>query len=158
MLNQQMKPIDEINNVVTHAPWLANFINIYQMLSTDNLYLLADIYHQDIVFIDPMHQLTGLEHLQHHFNNLYQQLSYCEFKIENVIEQNNEAAVYWQMSYQHPRLNAGKIVNVQGSSHIKGLNDKVIYHRDYLDLGAMLYEQLPLLRRIISWLKNRATA
>lgn len=158
MLNQQMKPIDEINNVVTHAPWLANFINIYQKLSTDNLYLLADIYHQDIVFIDPMHQLTGLEHLQHYFNNLYQQLSYCEFKIENVIEQNNEAAVYWQMSYQHPRLNAGKIVNVQGSSHIKGLNDKVIYHRDYLDLGAMLYEQLPLLGRIISWLKNRATA
>ena len=105
-----------------------------------------------------MHQLTGLEHLQHYFNNLYQQLSYCEFKIENVIEQNNEAAVYWQMSYQHPRLNAGKIVNVQGSSHIKGLNDKVIYHRDYLDLGAMLYEQLPLLGRIISWLKNRATA
>lgn len=158
MLNQQMKPIDEINNVAKHAPWLANFINVYQKLSTDNLHLLADIYHQDIVFIDPMHQLTGLEHLQYYFNNLYQQLSYCEFKIENVIEQNNEAAVYWQMSYQHPRLNAGKIVNVQGSSHIKGLNDKVIYHRDYLDLGAMLYEQLPLLGRIISWLKNRATA
>jgi hypothetical protein len=45
---------------------------------------------------------------------------------------------------------------VQGSSHLKGVGDKVVYHRDYLDLGAMLYEQLPLLGRVIRSLKNRA--
>lgn len=158
MLNQQLKPIEELNTTTEHAFWLDNFINIYQKLSTDNLHLLADIYHQDVIFIDPMHQLTGFDNLQDYFGKLYQQLSSCNFIIEHVIEQNNEATVYWQMSYQHPRLNAGKVVHVQGSSHLKGLEDKVIYHRDYLDLGAMLYEQIPLLGRIISWLKNRATA
>ena len=74
-----------------------------------------------------------------------------------MIAEENEAAIYWNMSYQHPRLNGGKIVNVQGSSHLKGCDDKVIFHRDYIDLGAMLYEQVPLLGRIIRFLKRRAT-
>ena len=138
------------------ALWLAKFIETYQKLSTDNLQLLADVYHQDIVFIDPMHRLTGFEQLKDYFNQLYKKLSYCDFKIEHVIAHDSEAAIYWQMSYQHPRLNSGKIVIVQGSSHLKGVGDKVVYHRDYLDLGAMLYEQLPLLGRVIRTLKNRA--
>ena len=157
-MSKQNNPIENVDNASEHALWLANFINIYQKLATDNLHLLADIYHQDIVFTDPMHQLTGLDNLRHYFDKLYQQLSYCEFKIEQVIAQGDEAAVYWKMSYQHPRLNGGNVVYVQGCSHIKGVDDKVIFHRDYLDLGAMLYEQIPLLGRIISWLKNRTLA
>jgi hypothetical protein len=60
------------------------------------------------------------------------------------------------MSYQHVKLNKGKVVTIVGTSHIKGENDKVIYHRDYLDLGAMLYEQLPVLGKFILWIKKQA--
>ena len=158
MSKQVTNSMEQTSKPNEHAAWLANFIEIYQQLSTDNLYLLGDIYHQDIIFIDPMHQLSGFDHLRDYFSKLYQQLSYCEFKIDQVIAQDSEAAVYWTMSYQHPRLNAGNVVHVQGSSHIKGCADKVIYHRDYLDLGAMLYEQLPLFGRIVSWFKHRASA
>ncbi len=158
MSTQVTNSTDEVLESSEHAAWLINFIEIYQQLSTDNLHLLGDIYHQDIIFIDPMHQLAGFEHLRDYFSKLFQQLSYCEFKIEQVIAQGSEAAIYWQMSYQHPRLNSGEVVFVQGSSHIRGEGDKVIFHRDYLDLGAMLYEQLPLFGRIISWFKHRASA
>ncbi|MBA6390987.1 nuclear transport factor 2 family protein [Colwellia sp. BRX10-3] len=156
MLNQNVTQVDELKSQPRDALWLVKFIDTYQKLSTDNLQLLADVYHQDIIFIDPMHQLAGFEQLKNYFNKLYQKLSYCEFKIEQVIAQDSEAAIYWQMSFQHPRLNSGEIVTVQGSSHLKGDGDKVIYHRDYLDLGAMLYEQLPFFGRVIRWLKNRA--
>ena len=156
MSNPNVTPVAELSDPAQHAQWLVNFMTIYQKLSTDNLHLLADIYHQDIVFIDPMHQLVGFEQLKNYFNGLYQRLSHCEFKIEQVISQGSEAAIYWQMNYQHPHLNSGEMVSVQGSSHIKGAGDKVIYHRDYVDLGAMLYEQLPILGRVIHWLKIRA--
>ncbi len=33
--------------------------------------------------------------------------------------------------------------------------DKVYRHRDYFDAGAMLYEHLPVLGRVVSWLKRR---
>ncbi|GHE81380.1 nuclear transport factor 2 family protein [Thalassotalea profundi] len=136
--------------------WLKDFIDVYQTLSTKNLGLLETIYHKEVTFIDPIHQIEGLDNLHRYFQHLYENLSSCDFVIEHVISQEKEAAIYWQMSYQHPKLNKGKIVEVQGSSHIKSQEDKIIYHRDYLDLGAMLYEQLPVFGQLTKWIKTRA--
>ena len=145
------------NNLPSHFPlWLTNFVSVYQTLSTTNLDLLSTIYHPNVTFIDPIHQVEGFDELFHYFKNLYENLSFCEFVIDNVIAQENEAAIYWTMSYQHNKLNKGELVTVLGTSHIKGEQGKVIYHRDYLDLGAMLYEQLPLFGKLTKWIKNKA--
>lgn len=147
------------NNDDTNAlkpQWLVNFTDNYSQLSTDNLVLLENIYHKDITFIDPLHKVQGFENLKDYFYGLYENLTSCSFIIEHIFEKDNEAAVYWKMSYQHPKLNSGKMITVQGHSHIKGEHEKVIYHRDYLDAGAMLYEQLPVIGRIIQWIKAKA--
>jgi hypothetical protein len=136
--------------------WLSNFVKIYQTLSTDNLELLATIYHREVTFIDPIHELKGFDNLFQYFQDLYENLVSCDFVISNVIAREDQAAIYWTMSYQHPKLNKGNVINVTGSSHIKGHEDKVIYHRDYLDLGSMLYEQLPVLGKLIKLIKNKA--
>ena len=136
--------------------WLNNFVNVYQTLSTDNLDLLSKIYHRDVIFIDPIHELKGFDNLFEYFQNLYQNLSTCDFVITNIIAEKDQAAIYWTMSYQHPKLNKGKLITVIGHSHIKGYEDKVIYHRDYLDLGVMLYEQLPVLGKLIKLIKQKA--
>lgn len=137
-------------------PWLNNFVSVYQTLSINNLDLLDTIYHADIIFIDPLHKVEGIDDLHTYFESLYQNLLMCEFVIDNVIYAGDEAAIYWTMTYQHQKLNKGKIVKVCGSSHIKGQEDKVTYHRDYLDLGAMLYEQLPLFGKLTKWIKAKA--
>lgn len=139
-----------------HPPWLVSFIDIYQILSTDNLSLLSKIYHEDVIFIDPMHQIEGFDNLSQYFKNLYENLSSCTFVIEDVLLDNDQASLYWSMCYQHAKLNHGNPVTVLGSSHIKGSGDKVIYHRDYLDLGAMLYEQLPVFGKLTKWFKKQA--
>jgi hypothetical protein len=59
------------------------------------------------------------------------------------------------MSYQHPKLNSGKLIAVQGASRLEFKQGKVISHRDYFDGGALLYEHIPLLNRVIFFLKNR---
>ena len=145
------------NDTLEEKPeWLVNFTDNYSKLSIDNLELLENIYHKDITFIDPLHKVQGFENLQKYFYGLYESLTSCYFTIEHIFQKNDEAAIYWEMSYQHPKLNAGKAVIVKGHSHIKGENEKVIYHRDYLDAGAMLYEQLPVIGKIIQWIKARA--
>lgn len=147
------------NQLPSHSPsWLTNFVSVYQTLSTTNLDLLASIYHPNVTFIDPMHQVEGYEELYQYFKSLYENLSCCEFVIDNVIAQENEAAIYWTMTYQHSKLNKGEVVTVLGTSHIKGEQNKVIYHRDYLDLGAMLYEQLPFFGKLIKWIKTKAAS
>jgi len=136
--------------------WLNEFTSVYQKLNTDNLALLNSIYHQEIIFIDPIHEITGLDELQQYFQGLYQNLESCQFIISEVISQPNQAAIYWKMTYQHPKLNKGSEVSVFGSSHLKAKEGKVIYHRDFLDLGSMLYEQLPVLGKVIRLIKSKA--
>jgi limonene-1,2-epoxide hydrolase len=142
---------------IQHSDWLNEFVSVYQHLSTDNLGLIDSIYDPEIHFVDPMHELHGRTQLLNYFEGLYKNLNYCRFVIDNVIQQADEAAIYWEMTYQHRTLNKGKMVTVRGSSHLKAENGKIIYHRDYLDLGAMLYEQLPLIGQFISWIKNKAS-
>ena len=138
------------------SQWLVDFMSVYQRLSTDNLDLLASIYHPNIAFIDPIHKLNGFDQLTIYFAGLYENLTSCDFVIEHHIQQGSEASLFWKMTYQHPKLNKGKDVVVYGTSHIKSEDGKVIYHRDFLDLGAMLYEQLPVLGKIIKLIKEKA--
>jgi ketosteroid isomerase-like protein len=141
---------------VDSPDWLNNFISIYQQLSINNLELLSNIYHQDVTFVDPIHKVEGFDNLYDYFKRLYLNLASCDFVIEDVIEQGTYAAIYWKMTYTHKKLNQGKPVTVFGHSHLKARDDKVIYHRDYLDLGVMIYEQLPLIGRVIRWIKSQA--
>lgn len=139
-------------------PWLDNFVKVYQSLSTDNLDLLETVYHENITFIDPIHQVKGVKNLRDYFNRLYENLSQCDFVIKEVIVDNNKAAIYWDMTYIHPKLNKGNAVITSGTSQIRGQDDKVIYHRDYLDVGVMLYEQLPMIGRLIKWIKAKSVS
>jgi len=137
--------------------WLANFINIYQALNTENVDEICKIYHTDIIFEDPIHKVEGLENLLDYFNNLYQNLSSCEFTIDDYFYHVDTAAIYWTMSFEHEKLNSGQKVEVQGHTHLNGTGDKVTYHRDYLDVGAMLYEHIPLLGSVVKFIKKRAS-
>ena len=47
------------------------FVEIYQKLDKDNLELLTEIYAQNIHFIDPLHEINGLEDLRRYFRGLY---------------------------------------------------------------------------------------
>ena len=131
---------------------------MYQILSTDNLSLLASIYHENVSFTDPIHQVQGFKNLQEYFQSMYKNLSECRFVINEVIVNKSEAAIYWDMTYIHPQLNKGKAVTVSGTSKIKEQDNKIIYHRDYLDVGAMLYEQLPIIGKLITWIKAKAAS
>ena len=62
------------------------------------------------------------------------------------------------MTYQHPKLKSGEKIVVSGHSYLVSFEDKVITHRDYFDVGSMLYEHLPLIGYGISWIKKKATS
>lgn len=146
-----------LEHILQDAPlWLSNFVLVYQKLSKESLQLLDTIYHENVTFTDPLHTVEGFDDLYQYFQNLYQNLTSCKFVIDEVIWQDSQASLFWTMTYQHPKLNKGKVVTVIGTSHIKGEGGKVIYHRDFLDLGAMLYEQIPLLGQLTKWIKTKA--
>ena len=130
------------------------FKQTYNRLNAQSLGLLKELYSHDVVFQDPFRRISGLPALTEYFAELYRHLESSSFVFEDDIVQGNSAVLAWTMSLKHPRLRGGDVVTVPGSTHIR-FRDKVMYHRDYFDAGAMLYEHLPLIGLVIRTIKER---
>jgi hypothetical protein len=138
---------------------MENFLTTYQELTADNLHRLAEIYNEKIHFIDPAHEIHGLERLSSYFAGLYREVQSIGFRFNHPVKVDNEAYLQWLMSLQHRKLQGGRTIFVPGASYLRFAdNGKVDHHRDYFDLGAMLYEQLPLLGTVIRTLKRRLSS
>ncbi|MEF1184637.1 nuclear transport factor 2 family protein [Vibrio sinaloensis] len=129
--------------------------NIYQCLNKANLHLLEGVYHQDVVFEDAAHRLEGWDALQKYFVSLYENVKRCDFDIEEHQQVGDAGFLTWTMTLEHPKLQRGSKVEVKGVSHLKFADGRVVYPRDYFDLGEMLYENLPLLGSVIKTIKQR---
>jgi ketosteroid isomerase-like protein len=160
IVDTQSEPFnpDSSASVNGHPAIIDAFIDMYQKLNKDNLSMLAQVYRDDIRFQDPMHHVEGIEALTDYFANMYQNVTHIEFDIKEVVisADKQQAALYWTMSYSHPKLSKGQLINVEGMSQLK-FSAKIFAHRDYFDLGQMLYEQVPFLGGLIGLLKNRVT-
>ena len=137
------------------SDFLRRFAHSFATLDKHNLQLLNSLYSEDIAFTDPLHEVHGLPALRRYFAELYSKVSHLQFDFHSfdaVAE--GEGYLRWTMSFHHPRLASGKVIRVPGCSHLMW-HDKVYRHRDYFDAGALLYEHVPVLGRVVSWLKRR---
>ena len=139
------------------------FISMYQALNKDNLHLLQPVYSDDVVFIDALHEVIGLPALEDYFAGMYGNLISSSIRITDVQsgqpDESGECIAYltWVMKYAHPQLAGGKTISLDGVTKIK-FTDKVTYHRDYADMGQMLYEHIPVLGSAIRFIKRRAAS
>lgn len=137
------------------SDFLRSFARQFTELNKDNLDRLGTLYSDDIHFTDPLHDVQGLVQLHGYMREMYANVSELRFDFHGY-DQIGEGEGYlrWVMSYRHPRLAGGQLIRVSGCSHLLW-RDKVYRHRDYFDAGALLYEHLPVLGRVIAWLKRR---
>lgn len=134
---------------------LERFSVFYEDLSYDNLALLKDIYSQDVTFIDPVTEHKGLGPVKQYFERLLDNTEQCKCVISRICSDQHVHMVQWQMTYRHPRLKKGGDVVVNGVSELHIVDDKIAYHRDYYDMGEMIYEHLPLLGWAVRHVKQR---
>lgn len=145
----------ESDHSLERPGWLTSFLDFYTVVNKENLHKLSHVYSDDIVFQDPMHRIDGLNELSIYFKKMYTNVDTSTFEITDIIQQENIATVFWVMSFVHPKLNAGNAIIVEGCTKLKGEGTKIVYHRDYLDVGQMLYENIPVLGAILKTIKNR---
>ena len=132
------------------------FTQIYQQLNKDNLELLGELYSEEITFIDPLNKIEGLDNLTVYFADLYENVSSISFDFSEIKSVENTHFLIWNMTLAHSKLNAGKRYVVPGVTYLKTDDSgKINYHRDYFDAGKMLYEQIPVIGTIFSWIKRK---
>lgn len=136
------------------------FYNQLNSVTAGKPAFLSRLYAEDICFIDPVQALTGIEALQIYLEHVYEQLKTCQFILDEEIGDHENMALCWQMHLLHRQALTDdfrpKAIVVTGCSHLKWRNNKLIYQRDYFDLGSLLYEQLPVLGEVVRSIKSRA--
>lgn len=136
---------------------IEQFCSHYQNFSQADVSKLGGIYSCNATFQDPLHRIEGLANIAAYFSHTMANVNHCKFQIEDTLAANQQAFITWTMTFSHPRLNSGNDIKLAGSSHLKIENDAIYFHRDYFDMGQMIYEQIPLLRAVIKSIKKRMT-
>jgi ketosteroid isomerase-like protein len=126
-----------------------------QMKFGDNS-MLNKIYSDDIIFIDPIHKITGIGNLKSYFKKLDTNLeegSSFEFIEESIC--GNIVYLQWETNLHLKRPK--KKIKTSGIS-VLTLGQKIVKQRDYLDAGELFYENIPVLGQIIRFLKKKISS
>lgn len=127
----------------------------YSDLSYESLDAIADIYHESVTFTDPVSTFSGLPSLTSYFEKLLVSTESCLFDIKTVDQCADHIYVVWTMIVRHPRINKGQTYTVDGVSIIKVKDERIIYQRDFYDMGELMYERLPILKQLILFVKKK---
>ncbi len=134
---------------------IKKFESFYTDLASMKIEQLASVYSNDVVFIDPIAAHEGIKAVEDYFSRLLHNAKYCTFTIHEIQETNTDNhVVTWQMVFTSSRMNKGKPIAVDGITVLKIADDRVVYHRDYYDLGQMVYENVPFIGRLIKKIKK----
>lgn len=128
---------------------------IYNSFDGKNLEALDAFYASNVAFQDPVTSTRGLAQLKKYYAHAYANVRSIQFDFDEIARDGNQYFAPWTMKLRVRGLNRGKAFSVKGISHLK-FNAKglVEYHRDYFDLGEMVYERLPIQGFVISQFKK----
>jgi limonene-1,2-epoxide hydrolase len=132
-------------------PDISAFFNAF---NKDNIDLADHFYAADIVFEDPIVKINGLSDLKKYYAGMYKNVISIRFEFHDVITEGDRQVGIWTMHLRAKNLNGGEEVAVKGTSHVVYKDGKAVYHRDYFDMGAFLYEHIPVLGTVIRKLKE----
>jgi hypothetical protein len=129
----------------------------FQTLSPAGVEMLATLYAPQARFKDPFNDVQGLAEIQRIFRHMYVTLDNPRFLITGRIVQGEQCFLTWEFHFAFKRFQRGRAQCIVGSSHLV-LDDegRIVLHRDYWDAAEELYEKLPVVGRLMRWLKRRS--
>ncbi len=131
----------------------------YNNSSKENMSLVTEFYHPDAEFTDPVGSIKGAENLKNYYSGLYENLKDIKFEFPQMFQDKDTVIAVWIMTMSTEKLNDGKPVLLHGSSIIKFNTDgQAISHRDYFDLGEMVYEHIPVVGYFVRKIKSKLQA
>lgn len=141
---------------------ISRFCKIYTDICKISPQDLEDIYAKDIVFIDPITTHNGIDEVKSYFSNLLTKADSCKFDIADIftctekeVQSHSDVThvVNWTMTLV--LKDSDKTITLDGTTQLGVENDSIIYHKDYYDLGEMVYEHVPILGFVIKKIKGK---
>jgi hypothetical protein len=128
----------------------------FNNLRSDNLEILDGFYHPEVRFSDPLADIEGIDRVKDYYARMYANVQEIRFEFNDEYVAGDVHTFTWTLHLKAKGLNRGKPYTVDGVSIIEfGKDDLVVRHRDFLDIGALVYERAPIVRFFVKRAKNR---
>lgn len=138
-----------------HQADLYRVIDFFQSLSVDSAQAFSLIYSDDVWFKDPFNEVQGIAQVSKIFTHMFAQVDTPRFVVTHSVLQDDQAFLTWDFLFRMRRF-SDKEQCIRGATHMRFACDgRVVYHRDYWDAAEELYEKLPIVGRLMHWLKTR---
>lgn len=124
----------------------------YESLTENELNKIDEVYSHDAFFKDPFNEFRSREKIKNIFVQMFQKLQNPRFVFIDTLEEGSQSFVTWDFHFEV----SGKRFVIHGSSHLKfDEHSKVIYHRDYWDVGEELLLKIPVLKSIYGTFRKK---
>lgn len=130
-------------------------VEFFERLDKDHMDLVDDFYAEDCRFEDPLGEIDGRAKLRAYYAGLYGNVQEISFVFDDIVEEGDLCAAPWTMKLR-AKLGGGKLIEVPGISRIRfDASGKASFHQDYFDLGAFVYENVPILASMVRFVKRK---
>ena len=134
-----------MNSLREFKEWVLN-------LNESTLDEIISYYDENVFFKDPFNEFNGREKLKKLIIHMLITLKNPHFVFFDTIENSEGIFLTWDFIFSYKE----KLFKIHGSSHLK-LNDekKIVYHRDYWDVGEELLLKIPLIKILYGFFQNK---
>ena len=128
------------------------YADAYEALSPETIADLCALVAPDVRFRDPFSDFSGRERLGAVFRHMFAGLSQPAFVVRDIACSGRVAYLRWDFSFAY----RGRDYRVEGMSEVHFRDDGLVAaHLDHWDSGSQVYLHVPLLGRIIAFLRRR---
>ena len=133
---------------------LEGLLKWYGYLDQGSLGKINEYYDPQAFFKDPFNEVRGSDKIALIFNDMFENMQNPRFEFSDIIEKDNQAFVTWNFIFSFK----GKKQVIHGSSHFKFNNQKVVYHRDYWDVGEELLLKIPFIGKMYGAFRRKVSS
>lgn len=117
---------------------------------------IRSVYAPGVRFNDTLKSIQGVDPLEHYLVETARNVESCKVEIEEVLTSSSGVYVRWRMGIRFKKFHKGTTQESIGMSHLRfDKEGRVVYHQDYWDSGANLFEKIPVLGAGIRAVKRR---
>jgi steroid delta-isomerase len=128
------------------------YADAYEKLAPDTLDALCALVAEDVRFRDPFSDFKGRARLAEVFRHMFEGLTQPAFTVSDIACSGRVAYLRWAFTFAY----RGHPYRIEGMSEVHfGEDGLVTSHLDHWDSGSQVYLHIPVLGRVIAFIRRK---
>jgi limonene-1,2-epoxide hydrolase len=136
---------------------LARFSDLVAEMSAERTSaMVPEVYADKVYFNDTLKEVQGAPALAAYFRRSLGGADQVHAQIVDVARSGTDYYVRWEMTIRFRKLADNEPTYSTGVSHLRFDGDgRIVFHQDYWDATAGFFQHVPVVGRLIGWVKGR---